>query len=80
VSEDKLSPYQEWKKNVGKTRPWDLINPGIEKSSDEEQSRRFNICKGCPELISFTSQCKKCGCVMSLKTKIQASVCPIGKW
>jgi len=74
------SAWEEWKKSLGDTRPWDLINPSIEKSSSEEQFRRFDICKACPELISLTSQCKKCGCIMSLKTKVEAAVCPIGKW
>jgi hypothetical protein len=80
MSEENLSPYQRWKKNLGDTRPWDVLNPNIEQVSNEEQARRFDICKACPELIALTSQCKKCGCIMSLKTKIEKAVCPIGNW
>lgn len=74
------SAWSRYKENLGETRPWDLVNPTVEKSSEEESSRRYEICKGCPELIKLTSQCKKCGCFMKLKTTIQAAVCPLGKW
>jgi hypothetical protein len=43
-------------------------------------NQRFNICKQCPELIKLTKQCKKCGCFMAMKTKLEKAVCPIGKW
>lgn len=41
---------------------------------------RYQICKGCPEMIKTTKQCKKCGCFMAIKTKLQGATCPIGKW
>ena len=41
---------------------------------------RLDICKSCPELIRFTGQCKKCGCFMKIKTRLQGATCPIGKW
>lgn len=80
MSDKKKSAWQQYKENLGDTRPWDLINPNAEHVSDEEQTRRFAICKACPELIKLTSQCKKCGCIMNLKTKLTRAVCPIGKW
>jgi hypothetical protein len=78
-NEEHLSPYQKWKQNLGDVRPWDLL---IEDSrvSDEVQQERFDICKGCPELIKTTNQCKKCGCFMKLKTTLKEAACPIGKW
>jgi hypothetical protein len=78
--EEKVSAWKQWKKNLGDTRPWDVLNPNIEMVTDEEQKSRMDICLGCPELIQLTKQCKKCGCIMSLKTKIKAAACPIGKW
>lgn len=80
MSEEKLSPWQQYKKNLGETRPWDLINPNSEKVSEEVASKRLDICSACPELIDLTKQCKKCGCIMPLKTKLKNSQCPIGKW
>lgn len=77
---EKLTPWQQYKKNIGNTRPWDIANPSVTKSSDEESLRRYEICKSCPELIKLTSQCKKCGCFMKLKTTIEAAACPLGKW
>lgn len=60
--------------------PMDLINPNTEWASEEKSASRFEICKSCPELIKLTKQCKKCGCLMHLKTKLEAATCPIGKW
>lgn len=74
------SAWQEWKNNLGSTRPWDLVNPNTPWATDEDAKARFEICKACPELLQITNQCKKCGCFMHLKTKLQNATCPIGKW
>ena len=80
MTDDGLSAWQRYKKNLGETRPWDMLNPNVEHASDEEQARRFDICKACPELLPVTNQCKKCGCIMNLKTKLEKATCPLGKW
>jgi hypothetical protein len=77
---ENLSPWEKYKKNLGETRPWDIINSNVEWTSEEESSRRFEICKQCPELIKLTTQCKKCGCFMKVKSKLEKASCPIGKW
>jgi len=74
------SKWQQYKEKLGDTRPWDLLNPNTEYAEDTEADRRYNICKSCPELIDLTKQCKQCGCIMSLKTKLQHATCPLGKW
>ncbi len=78
--DENLTIWQKYKKNLGETRPWDMINPNTAWASEEKASKRYNICKQCPEIIKLTSQCKKCGCLMSAKTKIEAATCPLGKW
>lgn len=78
-NEEELSPYQKWKRNLGDTRPWDII-VSDSKVSDEIQEERMSICNSCPELIKLTHQCKKCGCFMKLKTTLKEAACPIGKW
>jgi hypothetical protein len=75
-----LNAWERWKKNLGETRPWDLLDPSVQRSSDEKAAERFDICRSCPELIKLTNQCKKCGCLMHLKTKLEGASCPIGKW
>ncbi len=80
TNSNKETPWQTWKKNLGTTRPWDIINPQKEKVSEDESNRRLDICKQCPELIQVTNQCKKCGCIMPIKVKLKEAVCPIGKW
>jgi hypothetical protein len=80
MSENKKSAWQQYKENLGQTRPWDMLNPDVERLSDEKAEERYSICKACPELIKLTKQCKKCGCLMSAKTKLALAACPIGKW
>jgi hypothetical protein len=61
-------------------RPWDLLNKNLEKVGSEVSEQRLAICKECPEFIKLTSQCKECGCIMNLKTKLPNASCPLKKW
>lgn len=80
MSEEKLSAWQQYKKNLGTTRPWDLLRTNVPRATDAVAEARLNICKACPELIKATHQCKKCGCIMNLKVKLAGAVCPLEKW
>lgn len=75
-----MTPWQEYKKKLGETRPWDVVNPNVEHVSDQEAATRLAVCTSCPSLIKFTHQCRECGCFMKLKTKLQKAECPLGKW
>lgn len=75
-----MTPFQEWKKKLGDTRPWHLLDPNAPKSGDEESARRFATCLECPSLIQSTKQCKECGCFMAMKVKLKNATCPLGKW
>ena len=61
-------------------RPWDLFNKNLGRVETIVAEERFAICKACPEFMTMTSQCKKCGCFMYTKTKLPNASCPIGKW
>ncbi len=74
------SRWQQYKEKLGETRPWDLLNPNTEYAEESESERRYDICKACPELIDLTKQCKQCGCLMPLKTKLLRAGCPLKKW
>lgn len=74
------SLWDQYKENLGDTRPWDLINPNVPKAESSEAEQRYSICNSCPELIKLTKQCKKCGCFMAAKTKLENATCPLGKW
>lgn len=52
----------------------------IKTVPQDMQKRRFDICLECPELIQLTAQCKKCGCLMKIKTALESAQCPLGKW
>jgi len=74
-----MSKWSEWKEALGETRPWDLLDSN--KLAEEDVAKeRLEICKACPELIQLTTTCKKCGCFMIGKTKLQGATCPLGKW
>ena len=76
---DKIKEIIEANKNSS-VSPMDLINPGTEWADQSLADQRFEICKACPELIKLSKQCKKCGCFMAVKTKLQAATCPLEKW
>jgi len=74
-----MSRWKEYKEKNGVT-PLDMLNPRTKHSTQEVFEQRLEICKACPELIQMTTQCKKCGCFMSAKAKLEAAKCPLGKW
>ena len=61
-------------------KPWDLLNPNEDRSGQDEVERRLSICRECPYFVQRTERCRKCGCFMKLKTKLERAHCPIGKW
>lgn len=60
-------------------KPWDMLNPNEPKNADLGD-KRMSICETCPELIELTKTCKKCGCFMIMKTKLENATCPLDKW
>jgi hypothetical protein len=72
-----MSKWKEYKERNGVTI-LDVFNRT--PASEEVAESRISICNACPELMAITHQCKKCGCFMAIKTKMQAAKCPLGKW
>lgn len=46
----------------------------------EEAAKRMETCKSCVNYIKFSGQCKLCGCIMKVKTKLIGQECPEKKW
>jgi len=46
----------------------------------ELADKRMEVCKSCEHFVKFTTQCKRCGCITKLKTKLANQHCPLGKW
>lgn len=61
-------------------KPWDMLNPNENRSNEDLIKSRLDICRSCEFFRPRTEQCKKCGCFMKLKTKLERAHCPIGKW
>jgi hypothetical protein len=74
-----MTPWQEYKKKLGTTRPWDVVNPE-NLTTEEESTSRYATCEVCPSLLKVTHQCKECGCFMKIKVKLKEATCPLGKW
>jgi len=45
-----------------------------------EHEERAKICMGCEYLRPTIRTCKKCGCFMPAKVRLDFASCPIGKW
>lgn len=63
-----------------KVKVWDILNPNVPKTEDNLQKARIQICDNCERFFKPTRQCRECGCFMDIKTKLEQSYCPIGKW
>jgi hypothetical protein len=74
-----MSKWNEWKKSLGDSRPWHILDPDRHVSDNKISEDRLKICQGC-EFYKITKQCSKCGCVMPIKTQLANAECPIGKW
>jgi hypothetical protein len=75
-----VSAWEEWKKNLGESRIWHLLDPEKTIEDKEVINKRMEICRSCDFFIPLTQQCKKCGCIMTFKTKLAGAGCPINKW
>ena len=75
-----MSAWQDYKKKLGTTRPWDVLNSNIPRVDDAKYADRIAECAGCDRLLKPTFQCKECGCFMKLKARLEEATCPIGKW
>ncbi len=51
---------------------------GFSTASAEEQARRLDICRACPEWDG--SRCRKCGCYTAAKVRMKTEHCPMSKW
>jgi len=56
------------------------LTAGLPIASDAVIEERIAICESCEFYIKSTTNCKKCGCFMKLKTKFEGMSCPIQKW
>lgn len=74
------TPWEEYKKKLGATRPWDVVLPSTKYVTAEESTRRFSICQGCDKFVKITGQCSECLCFMKLKTSMEDATCPLHKW
>jgi hypothetical protein len=61
-------------------RPWDLFDKDLGRVDQDVADKRMSICNECEFIYPISKTCKKCSCIMTLKTKLPNAECPIGKW
>jgi len=65
----------------GSRKKADGFKPMNKIIADEEKINiRQSICRDCDSLIKPMWTCKECGCFMKIKTRLNISTCPLGKW
>jgi hypothetical protein len=80
-----MGKWENWKQRnlqaqqEGRVTPAALLNPDTPKVDTVKSMTRFATCVGCPEFLP-TKQCRKCGCFMPAKVKLEHAFCPLGKW
>ena len=55
-----------------------IIKSGAKTVSNDDHKNRYESCLSCEHFEK--GRCMKCGCFMKLKTKFEATHCPIGLW
>lgn len=50
------------------------------EDAKQRKRERMSICSSCEFFNSLTTQCNKCGCIMTIKSLLPNAECPIGKW
>ncbi len=50
--------------------------------SQTEYDRRLTICQNCPEFLPCGPRCRKCGCFLQVKARLESETgqCPTGQW
>jgi uncharacterized paraquat-inducible protein A len=85
TEEHQYPSLSEQGKNLAKFS-FDLVKNALRSGalmvSTEIKTQRLEICKSCEwyDDNNEQSKCKKCGCFMILKTKLEVAKCTIGKW
>lgn len=79
------TPWEEYKKRKEELDAIAKLSQvstetSYEKINEVESLARLSICRDCPALVKFTSQCTHCGCFMPSKVEFKTSTCPLGKW
>ena len=55
----------------------------IRNTSNEEESKRLNLCNSCEfskKVFNSFDICSKCNCVILTKIKLASASCPENKW
>lgn len=56
------------------------LKGGKIKASKSEIARRLSICGTCDFFQKSPMKCRKCGCFLNIKSRLETEHCPILKW
>lgn len=59
-----------------------LVEQGVVMADKETFHKRIDLCTNCQYITSTMGilRCGACGCGISVKPRLAAAMCPIGKW
>ena len=69
-----------WKIQFKEGLKWLRDSTDYVKVPKEVSKKRYAICIQCDSFESLTKQCRECACFMPLKTRMNLTPCPKGKW
>lgn len=72
---NRMSFTDKLKKRIKETKK--TLSTAI--ADEDKQQERISICNSC-EFLNVMRQCKKCGCFVDAKTRLNESACPLRKW
>jgi hypothetical protein len=53
MSEEKLSAWQQYKKNLGDTRPWHMLDPTAERATEDKARVTFKTASSDDYVFGF---------------------------
>jgi hypothetical protein len=81
MEDKKLPDMLQMAKNLATTAK-DVVSDAIEgkdiAASQQQIKERISICNDCDWF--FEKRCLKCGCFISVKSKLASAKCPLDKW
>ena len=69
-----------WKRQFKDGLKWLRENKDYIKVSKEISKQRYAKCIECDSFENLTKHCRECACFMPLKTRMNLTPCPKGKW
>lgn len=76
----KTDNEMSWKRQFKDGLQWLRNSNEYVKVTRQVSKERYAKCQQCDSFENLTKQCRECACFMPLKTRMNLTPCPKGKW